>query len=163
MIAMELSCRPFLLIADEPTTALDVTIQAQILKLIKEMKREFHSSILLITHDLGVIAEICDRVAVMYAGSIVEQAGVEEIFENPKHPYTKGLWGAIPRIDEEKESLSVIPGIVPDLSQPPIGCKFNPRCSYRFNPCDRISPPLFQVSPGHFVACFLYGEEKNGE
>jgi oligopeptide/dipeptide ABC transporter ATP-binding protein len=163
MIAMELSCRPFLLIADEPTTALDVTIQAQILKLIKEMKREFHSSILLITHDLGVIAEICDRVAVMYAGSIVEQAGVEEIFENPKHPYTKGLWGAIPRIDEEKESLAVIPGIVPDLSQPPIGCKFNPRCSYRFNPCDRISPPLFQVSPGHFVACFLYGEEKNGE
>jgi len=163
MIAMELSCRPFLLIADEPTTALDVTIQAQILRLIKEMKREFHSSILLITHDLGVIAEICDRVAVMYAGSIVEQAGVEEIFEDPKHPYTKGLWGAIPRIDEEKEVLAVIPGTVPDLSHPPIGCKFNPRCSHRFDPCDRIPPPLSQVSPGHFVACFLYGEEKNSE
>jgi len=159
MIAMELSCRPFLLIADEPTTALDVTIQAQILRLIKEMKREFHSSILLITHDLGVIAEICDRVAVMYAGSIVEQAGVEEIFEDPKHPYTKGLWGAIPRIDEEREILAVIPGTVPDLSHPPTGCKFNPRCSHRFDPCDRIPPPLSQVSPGHFVACFLYGEE----
>jgi oligopeptide/dipeptide ABC transporter ATP-binding protein len=159
MIAMELSCRPFLLIADEPTTALDVTIQAQILRLIKEMEREFHSSILLITHDLGVIAEICDRVAVMYAGSIVEQAGVEEIFEDPKHPYTKGLWGAIPRIDEEREILAVIPGTVPDLSHPPTGCKFNPRCSHRFDPCDRIPPPLSQISPGHFVACFLYGEE----
>ncbi len=159
MIAMELSCHPFLLIADEPTTALDVTIQAQILRLIKEMKREFHSSILLITHDLGVIAEICDRVAVMYAGSIVEQAGVEEIFEDPKHPYAKGLWGAIPRIDEEREILAVIPGTVPDLSHPPTGCKFNPRCSHRFDPCDRIPPPLSQVSPGHFVACFLYGEE----
>jgi len=163
MIAMELSCRPFLLIADEPTTALDVTIQAQILRLIMEMKKEFHTSILLITHDLGVIAEMCDRVAVMYAGSIVEQAPVEEIFEDPKHPYTKGLWGAIPRIDEEKESLAVIPGMVPDLSQLPGGCKFNPRCSFRFDPCDRIIPPLFQASPGHFVACFLYGEEKTNE
>jgi oligopeptide/dipeptide ABC transporter ATP-binding protein len=163
MIAMELSCRPFLLIADEPTTALDVTIQAQILRLIMEMKKEFHTSILLITHDLGVIAEMCDRVAVMYAGSIVEQAPVEEIFEDPKHPYTKGLWGAIPRIDEEKESLAVIPGMVPDLSQLPGGCKFNPRCSFRFDPCDRIIPPLFQASPGHFVACFLYGEEKTSE
>ncbi len=163
MIAMELSCRPFLLIADEPTTALDVTIQAQILKLIKEMKEEFHTSILLITHDLGVIAEMCDRVAVMYAGSIVEQACVEEIFDDPKHPYTKGLWGAIPRIDEEKDNLAVIPGIVPDLSQPPEACKFHPRCSFRFAPCDQIVPPLFQTSPGHFVACFLYGEEKTSE
>jgi oligopeptide/dipeptide ABC transporter ATP-binding protein len=160
MIAMELSCHPFLLLADEPTTALDVTIQAQILKLIKEMKKELHTSILLITHDLGVIAEMCDRVAVMYAGSIVEQASVEEIFEDPKHPYTEGLWGAIPHIDQDKESLAVIPGTVPDLSQPPVGCKFNPRCSFRFEPCDRMVPPLFQTFPGHFVACFLYGEEK---
>jgi oligopeptide/dipeptide ABC transporter ATP-binding protein len=160
MIAMELSCHPFLLIADEPTTALDVTIQAQILGLIKEMKKELHTSILLITHDLGVIAEMCDRVAVMYAGSIVEQGSVEEIFEDPKHPYTQGLWGAIPLIDQEKETLAVIPGTVPDLSQPPMGCKFNPRCSLRFSPCDRIVPPLFQVSPGHLVACLLYGEEK---
>lgn len=163
MIAMELSCRPFLLIADEPTTALDVTIQAQILKLIKEIKQKFHTSILLITHDLGVVAEICDRVAVMYAGSIVEQADVEEIFENPKHPYTKGLWGAIPRMGEEKGSLAVIPGIVPDLSQPPAGCKFHPRCSFRFDPCDQRVPPAFEVSPRHSVACFLYeGTAKDG-
>jgi peptide/nickel transport system ATP-binding protein/oligopeptide transport system ATP-binding protein len=161
MIAMELSCHPFLLIADEPTTALDVTIQAQILRLVKEMKKELHTSILLITHDLGIIAEMCDRVAVMYAGSIVEQASVEEIFEDPKHPYTQGLWGAIPRIDQEKESLAVIPGTVPDLSQPPVGCKFHPRCSFRFDPCDRMVPPLFQPSTGPFVACFLYGEEKD--
>ena len=163
MIAMELSCHPFLLIADEPTTALDVTIQAQILKLIKEIKNELHTSILLITHDLGVIAEMCDRVAVMYAGSIVEQASVEEIFEDPKHPYTQGLWGAIPRIDQEKEALAVISGTVPDLSQPPLGCKFHPRCSYRFDPCDRMIPPLFQTSHGHFVSCYLYEGGKNLE
>jgi oligopeptide/dipeptide ABC transporter ATP-binding protein len=163
MIAMELSCHPFLLIADEPTTALDVTIQAQILRLIKEIKKELHTSILLITHDLGVIAEMCDRVAVMYAGSIVEQASVEEIFEDPKHPYTQGLWGAIPRIDQEKEALAVIPGTVPDLSQPPLGCKFHPRCSYRFDPCDRMIPPLFQTSHGHFVSCYLYEGGKNLE
>jgi len=160
MIAMELSCHPYLLIADEPTTALDVTIQAQILRLIKEMKKEFHTSILLITHDLGVIAEMCDRVGVMYAGSIVEEAGVEEIFETPRHPYTQGLWGAIPRIDEEKEALSVIPGMVPDLSNPPPGCKFHPRCAHRFESCDQSIPPLFSVGPGHRVACFLYGERR---
>ena len=163
MIAMELSCHPFLLIADEPTTALDVTIQAQILRLIKEIKKELHTSILLITHDLGVIAEMCDRVAVMYAGSIVEQASVEEIFEDPKHPYTQGLWGAIPRIDQEKEALAVISGTVPDLSQPPLGCKFHPRCSYRFDPCDRMIPPLFQTSHGHLVSCYLYEGGKNLE
>jgi len=163
MIAMELSCRPYLLIADEPTTALDVTIQAQILRLLKEMKRELDTSILLITHDLGVIAEMCDRVGVMYAGSIVEEASVEEIFEDPKHPYTKGLWGAIPRMEEEKESLSVIPGVVPDLSHPPKGCKFHPRCSFRFDPCDRLVPPLVETSSVHFVACFLYqGKERDG-
>jgi len=161
MIAMELSCHPFLLIADEPTTALDVTIQAQILQLIREMKRELHTSVLLITHDLGVIAEMCDRVAVMYAGSIVEQARVEDIFEDPKHPYTEGLWGAIPRIDQEKQNLSVIPGMVPDLSQPPSGCKFHPRCSYRFDPCERMLPPLFQTSGEHFVSCYLHAEGKN--
>lgn len=163
MIAMELSCRPYLLIADEPTTALDVTIQAQILRLLKEMKREFDTSILLITHDLGVIAEMCDRVGVMYAGSMVEEASVEDIFEDPKHPYTKGLWGAIPRMEEEKETLSVIPGVVPDLSQPPRGCKFHPRCTFRFDPCDQFVPPLLETSNGHLVACFLYqGKEKNG-
>ena len=158
MIAMELSCHPYLLIADEPSTALDVTIQAQILRLIREMKEEFHTSILLITHDLGVIAEMCDRVGVMYAGSIVEEAGVEDIFESPKHPYTQGLWGAIPRIDEEKEALSVIPGMVPDLSNPPAGCRFHPRCAHRFGPCDQTVPSLLVIAPGHRVACFLYRE-----
>jgi len=158
MIAMELSCHPSLLIADEPTTALDVTIQAQILRLIKEMKKELHTSILLITHDLGIVAEMCDRVAVMYAGSIVEEASVEEIFEHPQHPYSQGLWGAIPHVDEEKKTLAVIPGMVPDLSTPPAGCKFHPRCRFRFDPCNKLSPPLFQVSPGHFVSCYLYGE-----
>ncbi len=158
MIAMELSCHPYLLIADEPTTALDVTIQAQILRLLKEIKKEFGTSILLITHDLGVIAEMCDRVGVMYAGGLVEEASVDDIFENPKHPYTGGLWGAIPRVDEEKEALAVIPGMVPDLSNPPAGCRFHPRCSRRFEPCDREVPPLFPVSPGHRVACFLHRE-----
>ena len=163
MIAMELSCHPYLLIADEPTTALDVTIQAQILRLIREMKKELHTSILLITHDLGVIAEMCDRVGVMYAGSMVEEAGVEEIFSAPGHPYTRGLWGAIPRVDEERDALAVIPGMVPDLSHPPAGCKFHPRCAHRFGPCDQNSPPLAAVAPGHWVACFLYGErEGNG-
>jgi oligopeptide/dipeptide ABC transporter ATP-binding protein len=163
MIAMELSCHPYLLIADEPTTALDVTIQAQILRLIREMKKELHTSILLITHDLGVIAEMCDRVGVMYAGSMVEEAGVEEIFSAPGHPYTRGLWGAIPRVDEERDALAVIPGMVPDLSHPPAGCKFHPRCDHRFGPCDQNSPPLAAVAPGHWVACFLYGErEGNG-
>jgi oligopeptide/dipeptide ABC transporter ATP-binding protein len=157
MIAMELSCRPALLIADEPTTALDVTIQAQILRLLKEMKKEMGTSILLITHDLGVVAEMCDRVAVMYAGSIVEQAEAIEIFEHPKHPYTQGLWGAIPLIDQEKESLAVIPGAVPDLGRLPQGCKFHPRCPHRFKPCDGERPPMVEVSPGHHAACYLYG------
>ncbi|OGP63323.1 MAG: peptide ABC transporter ATP-binding protein [Deltaproteobacteria bacterium RBG_13_53_10] len=161
MIAMELSCHPSLLIADEPTTALDVTIQAQILQLIREMKKEFHTSILLITHDLGVVAELCDRVAVMYAGSIVEEARVEEIFADAKHPYTRGLWEAIPLVDQEKETLAVIPGTVPDLSHPPKGCKFHPRCTFRFAPCDQTPPPLFQLSPGHLVSCFLYSKEEN--
>ena len=157
MIAMELSCRPALLIADEPTTALDVTIQAQILRLLKEMKKEMGTSILLITHDLGVVAEMCDRVAVMYAGSIVEQAEAIEIFEHPKHPYTQGLWGAIPLIDQEKESLAVIPGAVPDLGRLPQGCKFHPRCPHRFKPCDGERPPVVEVSPRHHAACYLYG------
>ncbi len=157
MIAMELSCHPSLLIADEPTTALDVTIQAQILRLIREMKKEFRISVLLITHDLGVVAELCNRVAVMYAGSIVEQASVEEIFSDARHPYTQGLWGAIPLADQEKESLSVIPGNVPDLSSPPGGCKFHPRCPFRLDRCDQAPPPLFTISTHHLVSCYLYG------
>jgi len=157
MIAMELSCRPALLIADEPTTALDVTIQAQILRLLKELKAETGSAVLLITHDLGVVAEMCERVAVMYAGSIVEQAAATAIFESPKHPYSQGLWGAIPLVDQERPSLAVIPGTVPDLSRLPSGCKFHPRCPHRFSPCDGERPPLIDVGPGHQVACYLYG------
>ena len=156
MIAMELSCRPALLIADEPTTALDVTIQAQILRLLKEMKTEMGTSILLITHDLGVVAEMCDRVAVMYAGSIVERAEAVEIFENPKHPYTQGLWGAIPGVGQEKENLTVIRGTVPDLGRLPSGCKFHPRCPHRFEPCDGERPPMFEIAPTHHAACYLY-------
>jgi len=156
MIAMELSCRPALLIADEPTTALDVTIQAQILRLLKEMQTEMGTSILLITHDLGVVAEMCDRVAVMYAGSVVEQAEAVEIFENPRHPYTQGLWGAIPRVDQEKKNLAVIRGTVPDLGRLPSGCKFHPRCPHRFKPCDGVRPPMFEISPTHHAACYLY-------
>jgi oligopeptide/dipeptide ABC transporter ATP-binding protein len=163
MIAMELSCRPSLLIADEPTTALDVTIQAQILRLIKEMKSEFKTSILLISHDLGVVSELCDWIAIMYAGSIVEQARAEEIFKNPKHPYTKGLWGAIPHVDQEKETLAVIPGNVPDLSRPPEGCKFHPRCSFRTSQCDKVRPSLRETSADHHVACLLYAEGENAD
>ena len=127
------------------------------------MKKELHTSVLLITHDLGVVAELCDRVAVMYAGSIVEQAGVREIFEDPQHPYTQGLWGSIPLIEKEKETLAVIPGIVPDLSQPPGGCKFHPLCSFRSARCDQSPPPLFESAPGHFVSCYHYGEAKTRE
>jgi peptide/nickel transport system ATP-binding protein/oligopeptide transport system ATP-binding protein len=156
MIAMQLSCKPSLLIADEPTTALDVTIQAQILRLLREMQRETGTSILLITHDLGVVAKMCDRVAVMYAGSIVEQAGVVEIFESPQHPYTQGLWGAIPLVEREKDALAVIPGTVPDLARLPEGCKFHPRCAHRFQPCDRLRPQMVETAPGHRVACHLY-------
>jgi peptide/nickel transport system ATP-binding protein len=120
------------------------------------MRQEMGTSILLITHDLGVVAQMCDRVAVMYAGAIVEQANVEDIFQNPRHPYTQGLWGAIPRIDDEKPSLTVIPGTVPDLSRLPEGCKFHPRCGRRFEPCDRLRPEMAEETPGHFTACHLY-------
>lgn len=156
MIAMELSCHPALLIADEPTTALDVTIQAQILRLLKQMQQELGTSILLITHDLGVVAQMCDRVAVMYAGSIVEQARVNDVFKNPHHPYTRGLWGAIPLIDQEKPRLTVIPGTVPDLSRLPRGCKFHPRCSQVFDRCRQARPTMVEIGTDHQVACFLY-------
>jgi oligopeptide/dipeptide ABC transporter ATP-binding protein len=156
MIAIALSCRPDVLIADEPTTALDVTIQAQILDLLSGLRRDLGLALLLITHDLGVVAEMCDRVAVMYAGSIVEQAEAVDIFENPKHPYTQGLWGAIPGIGQEKESLAVIRGTVPDLGRLPSGCKFHPRCPHRFEPCDGERPPMFAISPTHQAACYLY-------
>jgi oligopeptide/dipeptide ABC transporter ATP-binding protein len=156
MIAMELSCRPDLLLADEPTTALDVTVQAQVLTILEELTRSRGVAVLFISHDLGVIAQLCDRVAVMYAGKIVETAAVAELFAAPRHPYTRGLLQAIPRIGRGREELAVIPGSVPGLVDPPPGCRFHPRCAHRFAPCDRQVPALFEPAPGHHVACHLY-------
>ena len=156
MIAMALSSNPSLLIADEPTTALDVTIQKQILELILKLRDEYNFSVLLITHDLGVVAEVCDRVGVMYAGNIVEVAPTEELFENPLHPYTKGLLSVVPD-PRAKKPLKPLRGSVPSLLNPPGGCRFHPRCDYVMEVCKRVKPELVELSPGHFVACHLYG------
>ncbi len=156
MIAMALSCNPALLIADEPTTALDVTIQAQILDLMIDLRERFKTSILLITHDLGIIAEMCDRIAVMYSGNIVEYAIAEDLFKNPRHPYTKGLIGAIPSIEKKDQKLETIRGMVPNLIYPPSGCRFHPRCDYRMEICDKVKPPLTKISFRYFVACHLF-------
>ena len=145
MIAMALSCEPALLIADEPTTALDVTIQAQILELLAELRQRLGMAIVLITHDLGVVAEVCDRVAVMYAGEIVEQGTVAEIFQNPRHPYTEGLLKAIPRLGHRKDRLAVIPGTVPSATAWPVGCRFHTRCPYGWDLCVKEHPDLFEV------------------
>ncbi len=159
MIAMALSCNPALLIADEPTTALDVTIQAQILELMKLLKKKFKTSILLITHDLGVIAELCDRIAVMYSGNIVEYATAEELFKKPRHPYTQGLLGAIPKIEKKDQKLQTIRGMVPNLIYPPSACRFHPRCDYRMEVCDKIKPKLIEISDKYFIACHLFDPE----
>ncbi|MFX0040617.1 MAG: ABC transporter ATP-binding protein [Promethearchaeota archaeon] len=156
MIAMALSCNPALLIADEPTTALDVTIQAQILDLMKDLKSRFKTSILIITHDLGIIAEVCDRIAVMYSGNIVEYATSEELFKKPRHPYTKGLMGAIPSIEKKDQKLITIRGMVPNLIYPPSGCRFHPRCDYRLEICDKIKPILNEIQEKYFIACHLF-------
>ncbi len=153
MIAMGLSCGPKLIIADEPTTALDVSIQAQILTLIRRLQREGGSSVLLISHDLGVIAAMAQRVAVMYAGSIVECTSVGELFGNPRHPYTKGLLGAIPRLDKDQKRLAVIPGTLPDLLNLPEGCRFRERCPEALPICSSVSPRPGEIGPGHEVAC----------
>jgi len=158
MIAMAMSCRPKLLIADEPTTALDVTIQAQILELMQEMKEKLGMSIMLITHAMGVVAETCQRVVVMYAGKVVEEAPVEALFGNPRHPYTQGLIRSIPRVDraaEKKQRLEAIPGTVPSLLNPPPGCRFASRCRFVTDACTQAMPPLKEVGPGHFVRCVL--------
>jgi oligopeptide/dipeptide ABC transporter ATP-binding protein len=162
MIAMALSCNPDLLIADEPTTALDVTIQAQILDLIKRLKREFNSAVILITHDVGVVADIADRVMVMYAGRVVEQGTKQEIFSNPQHPYTWGLLGSIPRLDRPRpQRLTAIPGQPPSLLGLPPGCAFNPRCSHSFDRCTSEVPALTSSGEGeHMDACFLDPETK---
>ena len=157
MIAMALACRPQLLIADEPTTALDVTIQAQILDLLGELQREFDMAVLLITHDLGVVAETCEHVAVMYAGKIVEYAPVSDLFERPKHPYTHGLFRSLPTLGERKDVLAVIPGSVPSPLDFPSGCRFRTRCSLAQEVC-KEEPPLREVMPAHFAACHFAEE-----
>ena len=157
MIAMALSSRPELLIADEPTTALDVTIQAQILALLRELQLNTGMSILLITHDLGVVAEMCDRVAVMYAGRIVEQAPIDELFDHPQHPYTVGLMNAIPRADLANVAPRPIEGAPPDMAHPPTGCPFHPRCPYREQVCLDTLPAMREVGPAHLAACHFAG------
>ena len=156
MIAMALSCNPKLLVADEPTTNLDVTIQAQILDLMRTLRKDFGASILLIGHNFGVIHELCDRVAVMYAGKIMECADITSIFEKPKHPYTQALLESIPRLDVEKERLRIIPGMVPRLINPPTGCRFHSRCEHAMAVCGDQEPAPVEVGRGHTVACFLY-------
>jgi oligopeptide/dipeptide ABC transporter ATP-binding protein len=165
MIAMALACDPELLIADEPTTALDVTIQAQILDLMRDLREKTGTSIILITHDLGVVAEMAERIAVMYAGRIVEQASVEPLFAQPLHPYTQGLIGSIPILGKLKERLAVIPGSVPNLVNLPPGCQFAPRCEARevhnLSICTEHEPQLVDVADGHKVRCWLYTNAEN--
>lgn len=160
MIAMALACAPELLIADEPTTALDVTIQAQILDLMRDLRDKTGTSIMLITHDLGVIAEMCERVVVMYAGQVVEEADVYTLFAKPLHPYTQGLIGSIPVLGKVRERLDVIPGVVPNLLNPPPGCRFEPRCQVcqgaARERCRVETPPLREVEPNHWVRCWMY-------
>ena len=158
MIAMALSSNPKLLIADEPTSALDVTIQAQILVLLDELVKKFGNAVILITHNMGVAAEFCDKMAVMYAGNMVEYARTTNIFENPHHPYTEGLLKAVPKIGRTDE-LQSIRGIVPDLVNPPSGCRFHPRCKHVMDICRKDFPPLVEIKPGHYVACYLYWKE----
>lgn len=160
MIAVALSSRPRLLIADEPTTALDVTIQAQILTLLARLQRELGMSVLLITHDLGVVAETCDRVAVMYAGKIVEQAPVDTLFARPEHPYTVGLMNAIPRPDLAGVPPQPIDGVPPDMVNPPPGCRFHPRCPYREPICSQQEPPMIPLSSRHGSACHFAGRKR---
>lgn len=153
VIAMALACNPVLLLADEPTTALDVTIQAQVLDMISKLQRERNTAMILITHDLGVVAEVCDNVAVVYAGEIIESGSKEDIFDHPKHPYTLGLFGALPSLDEEKNRLDTIPGMPPDPTNLPEGCHFHPRCQYATEACKQGRIFMTEVTPGHMCRC----------
>jgi oligopeptide/dipeptide ABC transporter ATP-binding protein len=156
MIAMAMSCNPKLLIADEPTTALDVTIQAQVLEVMSRLAKEFGTAVIIITHNLGVVARYADRVNVMYGGKIIETASAKELYSNPKHPYTIGLLKSVPRLDEaRKEKLVPIEGSPPDLANLPKGCSFYPRCSYRVDRCLEDVPPLMEVGTRHFSACWV--------
>lgn len=162
VIAIALACMPELLIADEPTTALDVTIQAQILELMNNLKKELGTSLILITHDLGVVAEMCDKVAVIYAGEIVEIGTAIHIFDETRHPYTAGLFGSLPNLADKSTRLKPIPGLMPDPTNLLEGCKFSTRCPYKMPRCCQENPPLTEVSPGHLVRCFLRGKEEEG-
>jgi oligopeptide/dipeptide ABC transporter ATP-binding protein len=161
MIALALACKPEILIADEPTTALDVTIQAQILDLMKKLQRETGMAIIFITHDLGVIAETCQEVVVMYAGKVAESAATIELFKNAKHPYTQGLLASIPRLDmPRKTKLNIIEGIVPSLYELPTGCRFRTRCPHAMDICAIEPPPLIEVGENHFASCYLYWQDR---
>ena len=153
MLAIALVCRPRLLIADEPTTALDVTIQAQILELLMDLRDEFGMAIMMITHNMGVIAETADRVLVMYAGRVVEQAAVGRLFDKPLHPYTRGLLSCVPTLDQDQDRLVAIPGNLPEPSRRPAGCRFSARCTYAVAACSEAVPPLETFDPGHGAAC----------
>ena len=161
VIAMALACNPALLIADEPTTALDVTVQAQVLEMIKELRDKFGTSVLMITHDLGIIAEMCDEVSVMYAGSIVEHGTLEDIFDRTRHPYTRGLFNSLPNIKDRTARLKPIRGLMPDPSNLPKGCAFADRCDYATDKCREAKPPKKMLSDTHFVACCLYEDGKD--
>ncbi len=158
LLAMAISCKPQLLIADEPTTALDVIVQSEILELLVDLKRELSLSLLLISHDLGVVAHVATRVAIMYAGNIVEFASTESLYKKPIHPYSRGLLSSIPTLEESPERLHSIAGDVPDLINPPSGCKFHPRCQYARDVCKRKTPVLQSVQKGHYVSCLRVGE-----
>ena len=160
VIAMALACKPKLLLADEPTTALDVTIQAQVLEMMRDLKNRLGTSMLLITHDLGIVAETCDKVAIMYAGEIVEYGDIYQVFENVLHPYTIGLFGSLPSLDKEVRRLSPIEGLMPDPSDLPDGCAFHPRCPYVTDRCLQEKPAYRQAEPGHFVRCHRIGKEE---
>lgn len=157
VIAIALACNPKLLIADEPTTALDVTIQAQVLQLMRNLRQKLGTSLLIITHDLGVVAQNCDEVAIIYAGEIVEHGELREMFHHYKHPYTEGLFGSIPSLTEKTDRLNPIDGLMPDPTNLPKGCKFNPRCKYAHAICRKEEPPVVDVGGGHTVRCFRYG------
>lgn len=163
IIAIALACNPKLLLADEPTTALDVTIQAQVMRMINELKKEFGTSMLLITHDLGIVASSCDKVAIMYAGEIVEFGSLEHIFDHASHPYTIGLFDSIPRLDAKKERLKPITGLMPDPMDLPDGCKFHPRCPHVRDECEAVNPQVYEVSDCHQVKCHLFGSVKGGQ
>lgn len=158
VIAMALACDPSLLIADEPTTALDVTIQAQVLDLMKKLKDELRTSMIMITHDLGIVAEVCDKVAIMYAGNVVEYTNKENLYRKPKHPYTVGLFNSIPIPDLDEVRLKPIPGLMPDPTNLPSGCAFHPRCPKATAECSKVIPGNYEVQPGHFVKCLLYAD-----